>query len=322
MSWLALPLVLALIAPLGVARAAAGAAPPGAPQKIILDTDIGDDIDDAYALALVASAPDVRLLGVTTTFGQTRERAELAAKLLHVMGRDDVPVRAGRRGPNKIGRQYEWVHGYTSRALLEEPAADFLKRQIDAAPGEITLVAIGALVNLGDLLTKYPETKTKIKRVVIMGGAVYVGYNYQPPPTPEWNIKCDPVAARTLFDSGVPVVMAGLEVTAMMQLDEERRKKIFAYGTPATDALAALTALWGGGTPTLYDPVAVAYALGHHFSDGEQKHVTVEDDGLTRLTDGPATVTVLVHPRKDEFLKWYVGALAPQGGLESVVRGR
>ncbi len=67
-------------------------------EKVILDTDIGDDIDDAYALALLLSRPNIKVLGVTTAWGQTQERAELAVKLLHVMGYDHIPVYAGRRG--------------------------------------------------------------------------------------------------------------------------------------------------------------------------------------------------------------------------------
>jgi len=280
-------------------------------EKIILDTDIGDDIDDAYALAMLAKQPNVRLLGVVTAFGETGKRAQIAAKLLHIAGRDDVPVYAGRPGDHKIGRQYDWASMYTSSQIQSGSAVDFMRDQILQSPGEVTLVAIGPLVNLGDLLTRYPELESKIKRIVIMGGAVYVGYNNQPPAGPEWNIKCDPLAARAVFGSGVPIVMAGLEVTTMMQLDDERQRHVYAYGTPCTDALAALTALWGGKVPTLFDPVAAAYACGHVFADTSQVHVQVQDDGLTKAVDGAPNVTVLVHPRKDEFLDWYVSALKP-----------
>jgi len=277
--------------------------------KVILDTDIGDDIDDAYALALLLSQPGVKLLGVTTTFGQTHERAELAAKLLRVAGRNDVPVYAGRAGDHQIGRQYAWARGFRSRSLKTGDAVEFMRREIERAPGEVTLIGIGPLTNLGDLLTRYPAAKSKIKRIVLMGGAVYVGYNNRPPATPEWNIRCDPAAARAVFSSGVPLVMAGLEVTTMMQLDAVRQKRIFARGAPLTDALAALTALWGNGTPTLFDPVAVAYTCGHAFCEEQPAHITVEDDGLTRLTDGATNAIVLIHPGKDAFLDWYTAAL-------------
>lgn len=278
-------------------------------EKVILDTDIADDIDDAYALALLASAPGVKLLGVTTAFGETGKRAQVAAKLLAALGRSDVPVCAGRKGTPAIGRQYEWARSFHSPALKSGDAITFLKTQIDQAPGQITLIGIGPLMNLGDLLIRYPEVKPKIRRIVLMGGAVYAGYNGQPPAAPEWNISRDPAAARIVFMSGVPLVMAGLEVTTTLQLDAERQKRIFADGTPGTDALAALTNLWGGGTPTLFDVAAVAYALGHRFCDEARDHVVVDDSGRTRITDGPPNVTVLIHPHPDLFLDWYVTAL-------------
>lgn len=281
-------------------------------EKVIVDTDIGDDIDDAYALALVASSPQVQLLGVTTTWGETGKRAQIAAKLLARIGQRDVPVYAGRAGSSRIGPQADWARNFTSPAIRREDAVSFLKSQIDRAPGQITLISIGPMVNLGDLLTRDPEVRPKIKRIVLMAGSVYVGYNAQSPPVAEYNVHCDPTAAQVVFTSGVPLVMAGLEVTTMMRLDAERQKRLFADGTPGTDALAALTNLWGGVTPTLFDVVAAAYALGHGFCDEERHHVVVEDDGTMRLTDGPPNVTVLVHPHPDEFLDWYVTTLRSQ----------
>lgn len=279
------------------------------PEKVILDTDIGDDVDDAYALFLLTSLPNARILGITTAFGQTRERAEIALKMIRVIGRRGIPVYAGRRGTAKIGRQYDWAKNSELPEVKEDQAVDFMVRTIERNPGEVVIIAIGPLTNVGELLLRHPDLKTKIKRIVIMGGAVHVGYNDKAPATPEWNIKCDPFAARMVFTSGVPLVMAGLEVTTMMQLDAERQKKLFSFGTRKTDALAALTNLWGNGVPTLFDPVAVAYALGYPFCDAEQRHVVVDDDGLTRITEGAPNVTVLIKPRKDEFLDWYIATV-------------
>lgn len=280
-------------------------------EKVVLDTDIGDDIDDAYALALLVNLPNAKLLGVTTAYGETQKRAELAAKLLHVYGRDEVPVYAGRAGSAKIGRQYEWAQGFHSSAMKSGDAAVFLKNTIEKNPGQVTLIGIGALTNIADMLTRFPEVKPKIKRIVIMGGSVHLGYNNQAPPGVEWNIKCDPPAAKIVYGSGVPLVMAGLEVTTMMQFDAERQRKLFAAGTPMTDALAALTRLWGNDNPvpTQFDSVAVAYALGHSFSAKEERHVEVEADGLTRITDGQPNVTVLIQPQKEAFLDWFGATL-------------
>jgi inosine-uridine nucleoside N-ribohydrolase len=216
-------------------------------------------------------------------------------------------VYAGRASDKQPTRQHAWAKGYAGKNLKPEPAVEFLRKEIERAPGEITLCAIGPLTNLGDLFTRYPETKPKVKRIVIMGGAVYTGYGTNSNPEPEWNIKCDVAAARAVYESGVPLVMAGLEVTAMMQLDKDRRLRIAEAGAPATDALMSLTYLWEQQTPTLFDPVAVAYACGHRFTDEEKKRVVVEENGLTRIVDGAPNTTVLVKPRKDAFLDWYVG---------------
>lgn len=288
----------------------AGLAPTVGSIKIILDTDIGDDIDDAYAVALICSLPEARLIGVTTTFGQTDKRALIAAKLLEKAGRRDVPVFSGIAGEQKVGRQLEWAKDYKLLAKKTVGALEFMRAEILKAPGQITLVGIGALANIGALLEKYPDVRSKIKQIVIMGGAVYTGYAANSKPEPEWNIRCDAKAAKRVYESGVPLIMAGLEVTAMMQLDVERQKKIYARGTGLTDSLAALTMLWGGGTPTLFDPVAVAWALGHPFADSEQKKVVVENDGLTRIVEGTPNCTVLIHPRKEEFLNWFVDVVS------------
>lgn len=300
-------LVIILIA-IALIPAVAAVAAPAVPN-IILDTDIGDDVDDAYALGLLASLKDVRLVGVTTAFNNTAKRAELAAKLLSVMGRKDVPVCAGRSTGDGIGKQHEWAKGFRSRSMLKMSAVSFMKREIERRPGEVILVPIGALTNVGDLLTQHPEVKPKIKRIVMMGGAAYVGYGNEPPAEVEWNIRCDPKAAQTVFESGVPIVMAGLDATTMMQLDAERQKRMAAHGTRTTDAIAALRELWGNPTPTLFDPVAVAYACGHAFADEKPVRIQIEGEGMTRVVEGTPNATVLVNPRKEEFLDWYVEAM-------------
>ena len=297
----------ALLAMSAVAALAATAAPAATPaHKIVLDTDIGDDVDDAYALALVAALPDVKLMAVTTAFGETHKRVPMAAKLLKAMGLPNVPVAAGRANAAKVGPQCGWAAGFTSRSMVKKSAVQLLRDTVRANPGEVTIVAIGALTNVGDLMTQYPEVKSKIRRIVIMGGAAHVGYNNQPPAVAEWNIRCDPAAARVVFGSSVPLVVAGLDATTMMQLDNERQKKLFAYGTPVTDALAALTLIWGNTTPTLFDPVAVAEAAGVSFWKSEKLKLGVQDDGLTPVEPGAPNCTALVEPDKAGFLDWFV----------------
>ena len=287
-----------------------------AQQKVIFDTDIADDIDDAYALGLLIQVPNVKILGVTTPFGDTVGRARVAAKLLQAFGRSDVPVYAGRSSNVEPRPQFGWAKDFASKSLKSEPAVEFMKREIERSPGQITIIAVGPLTNVGDLLAKYPEVKLKIKQVVIMGGSFHVGYNNQTPINAEWNIHCDPAAARSLFHSGIPVVCAGLEVTTMMQFDAGMQQRLADTKAKGVSAIAELKALWGNGTPTLFDPVAVAWATGFRFGKEESVHVDVDDQGVTRITDGAPKITILIEPRRVEFLDWYVAMYAPRSSAE------
>jgi hypothetical protein len=277
-----------------------------AQQKVIFDCDIADDIDDAYALGLLVQIPDLKILGVSTSFGNTHGRAKVAAKLLRAFDRPDISVYAGRPSNVPIRGQFAWVKDFDSNSVKAETAVEFMHREVERSPNQVTIIAVGPLTNVGDLINQYPESKSKIKRVVIMGGSFYVGYNNQPPVSPEWNIACDPSAARTLINSGISVILAGLDVTTMMQFDDDMLRKLTNYGTTGTTAIAELKTLWGYGNPTLFDPGAVAYGTGFKFAKEQQVHLEVDEKGFTRVTKGSPTVTILVEPQKKEFLDWYI----------------
>ena len=117
---------------------------------VILDTDIGTDIDDAFALALIINSPELELLGVTTVAGDTQARARLAAKLLWEAGGAwrRVPVYAGEPGKPQRIEQTRWANGFTSPALHMTGAVDFMKAEINRRPGKITLITIGELTNV------------------------------------------------------------------------------------------------------------------------------------------------------------------------------
>ncbi len=287
------------------------------PQKVIFDCDIADDIDDTYAMALLTRVPNIKILGVTTVFGDTAGRAKVAAKLLQSFDRGDIPIYPGRSSAVPHRPQFEWAKEFSAKSIKPEPAIDFMKREIERSPGQITIIAVGPLTNVSDLITKYPEVKTKIGKIVIMGGSFYVGYNNQAPASGEWNIYCDTKAAQTVFDSGVSVTAAGLDVTTMMQFDDSMQTKLTAYNTKGTSAIAELKQLWGAkDTPTLYDPVAVAYGTRFKFSTEEKVHLTVDEKGVTHITPGSPSVTILVKPQRKEFLEWYEAMFAPKGSAE------
>ena len=236
------------------------------PEKVIIDTDIGDDIDDAFAIALALKSPELEILGISTTFGDTEARAEIVDRLLGEAGRTDIPVLAGAptHATNVMNQKRYGEGGHFGKAS-HPSAGDFILGQIRRYPGQITLIAIGPLMNVGALIDKDPETFLKLKRVVIMGGSIECGYGElwfcpEHGPDAEWNIINDIPSAKKLFLSGVPLYVMPLDST-QLKLDEVKRAFLFKQGTPLTDSLTLLYHEWGQQTPTLFDPVTVAFIL-------------------------------------------------------------
>jgi len=279
---------------------------------IILDTDIGTDIDDAFALALILESPELELLGVTTVSGDTQARARLAAKMLWEAGRRDVPVAAGEPGKPLPIDQTRWAEGFTSSALRSQPAVDFLRSEIEKRPGEITLVPIGPLTNIAALLKQHPAVTRRIKRIVLMGGSVAHGYGDDRNPTAEYNIAQDPAAAQVVFSSGVPILMVPLDATAMLELDEAMRHRVFTHLSPLTNALTVLYHLWNHPTPILFDPMAVAMLIDPSLCETKELAIEVDAKGFTRVQqDKPPNATVGIRTDPTRFFDFYLRRVAP-----------
>src|SRR6184192_3703592 len=167
-------------------------------EKIIIDTDIGDDIDDAFAVALALRSPELQILGFTTTFGDTETCAKLLDRFLAEVGRPEIPVAAGIPTPPKGAfTQRRYAENNRFAKPSHPDAVAFLLDQIRRNPGQITLIAIGPLMNVGAAIDKDPATFRKLKRVILMGGSIKRGYGdlgFSRPhgPDAEWNIKNDP----------------------------------------------------------------------------------------------------------------------------------
>ncbi|HKE96390.1 MAG TPA: nucleoside hydrolase [Povalibacter sp.] len=282
-------IVLFLLTPWAMALAA-----KPVPVPVIFDTDIGTDIDDAYALATLIHRPELHLLGVTTVSGDAVTRARLAAKLLSVAGSKwkSVPVYAGTSTASQYMKQVEWASGFTSRSLHESGGVDFMRRQVDAHPGQITIIAVGELTNVAALLQSEPGIAQKIRAIALMGGSIHRGYAAGSKPEPEWNIKSNAAAARTVFTAGVPLLIAPLDSTADLTLTPEMRVTLFSRGVPLNDALAALNSIWRhtntwkGENPTLFDVLAVNLVNPRRSYALTALNLEVLDDGLTRPVEG------------------------------------
>src|SRR5262245_56539916 len=157
-------------------------------MKVILDTDIGDDIDDAWALAFVIAHQNFQPLGITVSHGNTPARARMACKMLHLAGRGNVPVFVGRQTEQKeYSHQFTWAEDFTEKRPESKTAADFIVETVRKNPGQVTLIAVGPLQNLADALRKEPQLGKLAKRVVLMSGCIY-GTASKQTPIAEYNV--------------------------------------------------------------------------------------------------------------------------------------
>lgn len=290
------------------------------PQKVILDTDIGDDIDDAYALALVLSSPELKLMGVTTAWGDTSLRARLVEGMLCETGQQAIPVIAGvQTKTHNVLSQASWASRFPTPADADTDAIAWMAKTIRANPGQITLIAIAPLSNVGALIERDPAAFHMLKRVVLMGGSIHRGYGdlgYAPDrgPSAEYNIATDVPAAQKLFASGVSITMAPLDST-QLKLDEVMRSVLFRQSTPLTDLLAVLTEEWSGGrsaTPTLFDVMAVEAAIDGDLCPSQPMHIRVDDQGYTRVESGAPNAYVCLHSDSDRFFQFLLPRLIEQ----------
>jgi purine nucleosidase len=255
----------------------------------------------------------LEILGITTTFGDTETRAKLVDRMLGEVNRLDIPVAVGTATPtpaNNHFTQRRYAEGAHFARLSHPKAVDFILEQIRRYPGQITLVAIGPLMNLGAVMDKDPETFRKLRRVVLMGGSIYRGYGdmgYFPPhgPQAEWNILNDIPSAQKLFGSGVPLYVMPLDST-QLKLDEVRREILFQSGTPLTDALTLLYHEWGQGTPTLFDVMTVAYILNPKLCPVQAMHIRVDEKGFTRPESGAPNAQVCLDSDAEGFFRLYI----------------
>jgi len=287
---------------------------PASRTKIIIDTDIGDDLDDAFALGLALNSPEVEILGITTAWGDTKLRARLVDRLLTETDHTVIPVAEGIRTETKSPfTQARWAQAGPP-AKSHPAGVDFLLEKIRQNPGEITLVGIGPLTNIGAAIDRDPATFKKLKRVVIMGGSIHKHYDdlgYAPDrgPEPEYNIYCDVVAAQKLFTSGVPLYVMPLDST-QLKLDETRRALLFRQSTPLTDALTLLYYQWGQQTPTLFDAMAVAYVIEPKLCPTQPFHIVVDAKGTTLAdTSAPANASACLASDSDEFFRFLLPRL-------------
>lgn len=235
----------------------------GARRRVVLDTDLGTDVDDALALALLLGSPEVELLGVTTVYGDTDLRARATSRLLELAGvpgpgqPGGVPVRAGASTP--LSGAEVWWAGHEGTLLGDlttaatttpapgtsgaDDAADWLAATAAASPGAVDLLAIGPLTQVATALRRHPQLAGHLRSLVVMGGRWDGALTADGLVEDEHNLRSDAVAAAEVLTCGAPTLVVGLEVTQQVRLEASAVERIADAG-PLGAVLAAQVRQW------------------------------------------------------------------------------
>ena len=237
--------------------------------------------------------------------------------MLGELGRSDIPVAMGTPAAVNLSAftQRRYAEGGNVAARPHPGAVDFVLEQARKYPGQVTLVAIGPLPNVGAMIDKDPAAFKMLKQVVIMGGSIRTlndPYGVAAPiaPHPEWNIKNDIAGAKKLFASGVKLKVMPLDSTANLKFHDVARTALFAHGSMLTNILAGLYYEWSAATraptPILYDPMTLAALLQPSLCPLTPLHITVDDAGKTKETPGAPNAEVCLHSDAEAFAQFYV----------------
>jgi len=263
------------------------------PHKIIIDTDYGDDIDDAIAVSFAAKWPEVEVLAVTTCHVCVRERALMAAKQLRLLGAGHIPCAAGlprplapadadteRRFAERQPATFGFVEEGDSAHVSATEAVDLIHRLLQAHPGQVTLVAIGPLTNVAALFQRHPDTVDLVKAVAMMGGDF-------PGQRKEYNIACDPEAAAKVFAQPVAKFLGTWDVTRRVVMGQAEINALRASPLPACQGLVRQIDLWwprkGAKTgPVVYDIAPILWTVDPSFFTCRAHRLDVVVQGADR----------------------------------------
>jgi len=292
-------------------------------MKIILDTDIGTDVDDALALSLILSLSEIDLIGVTCVYADVLLRSRIALKLLKLAGKIDIPVYAGASNPLLNIDKIYWG-GHEGTAILTEEdeqvmpqsqfGVDYIVETVLAHPNDIHLLAIGPLTNIAMALQKAPEIADKVAHLTIMGGVVR-GNDGLGLPIAEHNIKCDPEAAHVVFSSPIPTTLVPLNITVQTTVDMDSVARIRSGGSAFHEAVARELETYPRiqtlGKTSPHDPLAVATVVNRDLVTTQQviAHVDISGQpsrGATHFQARPdghiALVDTVDSPAFKEFM--------------------
>ena len=268
--------------------------PAVAKTPVILDTDIGDDIDDTWALAMLLKSPELDMKLVTTTCGKAEYRAKVIAKLLTIAGRSDIPIGLGEGGHGGTGGQQAWVEDYKLsdyHGTIHQNGAAAVIDQIEASPQPFTVISIGPSHTLAAALKAKPDIASKAF-FIGMQGSVFKGYGGGPV-SAEYNVMANVPAARTVLSAPWKrITITPLDTCSQVSLSGERFRRLVRSEDPLVKALLENYRIWAKksrvsqlkSSSVLFDTVAVYLAYADTtLLKQETMPILVTDDGFTKV---------------------------------------
>lgn len=261
------------------------------PQKVILDTDIGTDVDDCLALTVLLGSPEIDLVGITCVYGDIELRAKMVARLLQLAGREDVPIAIGGADPITQGLPIHW-EGHEGEGLIEDgsnlprpvsdEAADFIVRQVKRQPGKIHLLAIGPLTNIALAIQREPRLFENASGITIMGGSIRTDRRFGLPYA-EHNLKSDPEAAAIVINRPAMKQLVPLDVTTRVVIRQDDVDALKATGSPflavVADQILRYPRFQELGCTFLHDPLAAALVAEPGLMPLTELHIDIETGG-------------------------------------------
>jgi inosine-uridine nucleoside N-ribohydrolase len=263
---------------------------------IIFDTDIGDDIDDTWALGFLLRSPELDVKLVVGDNGKPEYRAKLLAKFLEAAGRADIPVGLGLdANPEKGGRQSEWVKDYDLKHYPGRIHAEGVQAVIDTimkSRQPITVIAVGPVQNIAEALRREPRIAHRA-RFVGMHGSVRVGYGNDPKISAEYNVKVAPNACQQVFTAPWDITLTPLDTCDKIVLTGDKYQQVYRSTDPIASAIIANYRAWAAApdmkssdnvpdrSSTLFDTVAIYLAFSQEFCGMEKLGIRVNDEGFT-----------------------------------------
>jgi len=286
---------------------------------VILDTDIGTDIDDTWALAMLLKCPELDLKLVAACTGNATYRAKLAAKMLETAGRADVPVGVGIHFSDETGPQEPWVEAYELSsypgAVLPDGVGAIIETIMDS-PDPVTLICIGPLPNVGEALRREPRIAERA-RFVGMHGSIRRGYRNSAEPCAEYNVARHTEDCRTAFTAPWDMTITPIDTCGLVVLEGADYANVLASPDPLARAVIENYKTWDDTGETwkvrssvLYDTVAVYLAFREELLVMETLGIRVTDDGFTVIDDGAKEINCAVGWKDlDAFGKFLVDRL-------------